>query len=141
MSKRTLEEQAVDQMNPLKGGERPQAAENGDDVGVFEDDYEDEFESEDEIFEAGVDGRPDDEREVEERRGTWITLVALCEIRCQLSLHDFADSVQMAWMWTSRHLYPVEVSLQRGSHYPQIHLHTRCYTLSVQHGRAYHSTL
>ncbi|KAI4132840.1 MAG: hypothetical protein LQ347_002432 [Umbilicaria vellea] len=69
MSKRTLGDQAGDQTNSLKGGERPQAIENGDDVGNFEDEYEDEFESEDEIFEAGIDGRPDDEREAEERRG------------------------------------------------------------------------
>jgi len=41
-----------------------------DEVGEFEDEYEDEFESEeDEIFEAGVDGRPDEEREAEERQG------------------------------------------------------------------------
>lgn len=92
MSKRTLEESAGDQANPLKGGERPHANENGDSVGVFEDEYEDEFESEDEILEAGVDGRPDDEREAEERRGTWITPVALCEIRCHSNLHVFADS-------------------------------------------------
>lgn len=85
MSKRTLGDQAGDQTNSLKGGERPQAIENGDDVGNFEDEYEDEFESEDEIFEAGIDGRPDDEREAEERRGTWITPVALCELRCRLS--------------------------------------------------------
>lgn len=40
-----------------------------DEVGEFEDEYEDEFESEeDEIFEAGVDGRPDEEREAEERQ-------------------------------------------------------------------------
>ena len=89
MSKRTLEELAGAQINPLKGGERPQGTENGDEAGDFEDEYEDEFESEDEIFEAGVDGRPDDEGEAEERRGTWITLVALCEIRCQISSHSF----------------------------------------------------
>ncbi|KAI9869820.1 MAG: ribosome biosynthesis protein rrb1, partial [Pleopsidium flavum] len=52
----------------LKAGERPQTAENGDEVGDFEDEFEDEYESEDEIFEAGVDGRPDEEREAEERR-------------------------------------------------------------------------
>lgn len=57
----------------LKAGERPQIAENGDEVGDFEDEFEDEYESEDDIFEAGVDGRPDEEREAEERRGTWIT--------------------------------------------------------------------
>lgn len=93
MSKRTLEDQAGDQTIPLKGGVRPQIIENGDGAGNFEDEYEDEFESEDEIFEAGVDGRPDDEREAEERRGTWITPVALCEIRCRFDLHDLADSV------------------------------------------------
>lgn len=89
MSKRTLEEIVGAQLNSLKGGERPQPTENSNDVGDFEDEYEDEFESEDEMFEAGVDGRPDDEREVEERRGTWITPVALCGIRCQFSWHKF----------------------------------------------------
>ena len=93
MSKRTLDELAGAQLNPLKGGERPQAIENGNDVGDFEDEYEDEFESEDDMFEAGVDGRPDDEREAEERRGTWITPLALCEIRCQSNPHLFADPI------------------------------------------------
>lgn len=55
--------------NALKKGQRP---ENGDQAqppeGEFEDEFEDEFESEDdEIFEAGVDGRPDAEREAEEK--------------------------------------------------------------------------
>ena len=88
MSKRTLEESAGAQINSLKGGERPQPTENSNDVGDFEDEYEDEFES-DEMLEAGVDGRADDEREAEERRGTWITPVALCGIRCQFSSHNF----------------------------------------------------
>lgn len=54
------------ELDAVKNGGRPMDIDQ-DDVGEFEDDYEDEFESEDEIFEAGVDGRPDEEREAEER--------------------------------------------------------------------------
>jgi ribosome assembly protein RRB1 len=54
---------------PLKGGERPEKADEEDEVGEFEDEFEDEYESEDEILEAGVDGRPDAEREAEEKAG------------------------------------------------------------------------
>jgi ribosome assembly protein RRB1 len=54
---------------PLKGGERPEKADEEDEVGEFEDEFEDEFESEDEVLEAGVDGRPDAEREAEEKAG------------------------------------------------------------------------
>ena len=71
----------------LKSGERPVNLENGNELGDFEDEFEDEYESEDEIFEAGVDGRPDSEREAEERRGMWITPVALCEIRLHLRIY------------------------------------------------------
>jgi hypothetical protein len=53
----------------LKGGERPEKADEEDEVGEFEDEFEDEYESEDEILEAGVDGRPDAEREAEEKAG------------------------------------------------------------------------
>ncbi|KAI9810546.1 MAG: ribosome biosynthesis protein rrb1 [Pycnora praestabilis] len=69
MSKRAAEPSEKD-LNALKSGGRPQKAENGDVVGEFEDEFEDEFESEDEdeIFEAGVDGRPDEEREAEEQK-------------------------------------------------------------------------
>ena len=67
MSKRPADESGDSQAS-LKSGERP-IEQNG--VALeFEDEYEDEFESEDdEIFEAGVDGRPDVEREAEEREG------------------------------------------------------------------------
>jgi ribosome assembly protein RRB1 len=62
-------DQADDEPTTLKSGERPQPH-NGvpHEAGDFEDEFEDEFESEDEdeIFEAGVDGRPDAEREAEE---------------------------------------------------------------------------
>lgn len=64
--------------DPLKGGERPLKAENGEEV-EFEDEFEDEYESEEDIFEAGVDGRPDEEREAEERRGTWYSPGASCD--------------------------------------------------------------
>ena len=51
----------------LKSGGRPKSSENGHDGPDFEDEFEDEFDSEeDEIMEAGVDGRPDEEREAEE---------------------------------------------------------------------------
>jgi len=65
--------------SPLKAGERPLKQETGDEEEDFEDEFEDDFESEDEIIEAGVDGRTDEEREVEEKRGTWLTLGTLCE--------------------------------------------------------------
>lgn len=65
--------------DPLKTGERPLKPDNGDEQEEFKDEFEDEFDSEDEIIEAGVDGRPDEEREVEEKRGTWLTLEALCD--------------------------------------------------------------
>ena len=57
---------------PLRHGDRPQNEEE-DAMGPFEDEFEDEYESDedsdDEILEAGVDGRPDEEREAEERAG------------------------------------------------------------------------
>ncbi|KAL8957295.1 MAG: hypothetical protein Q9193_005390, partial [Seirophora villosa] len=54
--------------DPLKAGQRPVQKDNGDEAGPFEDEFEDEFESEDEVLVAGVDGRPDEEREVDEKR-------------------------------------------------------------------------
>ena len=77
MAKRQAEDGGIED-NALKGGERPQRTENGEEA-EYEDEFEDEYESEDEIFEAGVDGRPDEEREAEERRGMWITPKVLCE--------------------------------------------------------------
>ncbi len=53
---------------PLRDGERPHTTAE-DAIGPFEDEYEDEFESDEEIMEAGVDGRPDEEREAEELAG------------------------------------------------------------------------
>jgi hypothetical protein len=69
MSKRPAEP-SEKELETLKSGDRPMQLDE-DEVGEFEDEYEDEFESEeeDEIFEAGVDGRPDEEREAEERQG------------------------------------------------------------------------
>ncbi|KAF2104863.1 ribosome biogenesis protein [Rhizodiscina lignyota] len=68
MSKRPAD-QSEDSPGALKSGERP-LQENGEEALEFEDEFEDEFESEDdEILEAGVDGRPDEEREAEEREG------------------------------------------------------------------------
>ncbi|KAK4982936.1 hypothetical protein LTR28_002594, partial [Elasticomyces elasticus] len=61
----SAKKRAAEQDNTtLKAGRRPLA-----DEGEYEDETEDEFEDEsgDEIFEAGVDGRPDEEREAEER--------------------------------------------------------------------------
>lgn len=72
MSKRSLDKDE-DHRDALKRGERPNDLNNvEDEVGPFEDDHEDEFESDDEIMEAGVDGRPDSERlkEEEEQGGT-----------------------------------------------------------------------
>ncbi|OCK77991.1 glutamate-rich WD repeat-containing protein-like protein 1 [Lepidopterella palustris CBS 459.81] len=67
MSKRPAEP-SEKELETLKAGERPVKLDE-DEAGEFEDEYEDEFESEDEdeIMEAGVDGRPDEEREAEER--------------------------------------------------------------------------
>lgn len=68
MSKRAAD--AAQDGTPLKGGDRPEQMDIDDkDMGEFEDEFGDEFESEDEILEAGVDGRPDEEREAEEREG------------------------------------------------------------------------
>ncbi|MCJ1310079.1 ribosome biosynthesis protein rrb1 [Agyrium rufum] len=53
---------------PLKRGERPDADDLSDGVGEYEDESEDEFESEEEIFEAGVDGGPNLERQDGEKR-------------------------------------------------------------------------
>ena len=61
-------------LDPLKRGERPKEHADADDVGAFEDEFNDEYESEDDIIEAGVDGRPDDEREAEEQKGMWACL-------------------------------------------------------------------
>ncbi len=68
MGKRGVEQDAGKD-GPLKQGDRPQNVQDGDEKGPFEDEYEDDFESEDEIMEAGVDGRPDEEREAEEMEG------------------------------------------------------------------------
>ena len=71
MSKRPVDEDDDKVVAALKAGERPPTAANGDEEDLeFEDEFEDEFYSEeDEIFEAGVDGRPDTEREVDESKG------------------------------------------------------------------------
>lgn len=82
MVKRPAEDSTVSP-DALKGGNRPVQRENEQELGDFEDEFEDEYESEDEIFEAGVDGRPDAEREAEESRGTWHTMVALCDVHQQ----------------------------------------------------------
>ncbi|CAO1599407.1 Ribosome assembly protein rrb1, variant 2 [Xanthoria calcicola] len=67
MTKRPAEE-SEGQGAPLKAGDRPIQTGNATDAGPFEDEFDDEFESDDEILEAGVDGRPDEEREAEEKR-------------------------------------------------------------------------
>ena len=55
----------------LKDRDRPQNGESREDeVGPFEDDYEDEFESEDEVMVAGEDGQPEAEIRAEEQGGT-----------------------------------------------------------------------
>ena len=68
MVKRRAED-AQDGGVSLKSGERPVNLEDGNDMDMegFEDDFGDEYESEDEIIEAGVDGRPDEERMAEEK--------------------------------------------------------------------------
>lgn len=77
MAKRSAEI-VGNEAEPLKGGERPLKAGDGEEM-EFEDEFEDEYESEEDILEAGVDGRPDEEREAEERRGTWYSPEALCD--------------------------------------------------------------
>lgn len=81
MAKRPADE-SDGKHDALKAGQRPVQKDNGDEAGPFEDEFEDEFESEDEILEAGVDGRPDEEREVEEKRGMRTTLERVCGIQC-----------------------------------------------------------
>ncbi len=70
MSKRPADDGAL-APNILKRGDRPAFEENGNGTGEFEGEYEDEYsdemDSEDEIFEAGVDGQPDAERETAEK--------------------------------------------------------------------------
>lgn len=75
MSKRAAEDSS-DGGVALKDGQR----QNGD--GALDDDseLEDEFESEEEIFEAGADGMPDDAGAAEERRGMWKTPKAFVRI-------------------------------------------------------------
>lgn len=70
MSKRPAEP-SEDEPSALKAGDRP-PTQNGGEGLDFEDEFEDEFESDEdeEIFEAGVDGRPDAEREAEEKEST-----------------------------------------------------------------------
>ena len=79
MSKRAADD-SESSPNVLKKGERPTngSIDNAGSDEEFEDEFEDEFESENDFLEAGVDGRPDAEREAEEK-GMWTTLVALCE--------------------------------------------------------------
>lgn len=80
MGKRAAEESGAE-ISPLKDGGRPTKLDNGGEGEDFEDEFEDEFDSEDEIFEAGIDGRPDEERQAEARRGMWFTSKALCGFR------------------------------------------------------------
>lgn len=71
MAKRAADDDGITQASPgaLKSGERPVRDDGLPEGEQFEDEFEDEYESEDEdeILEAGVDGRPDDEREAEEK--------------------------------------------------------------------------
>lgn len=74
MSKRAAEDSSEGGVR-LVDGQRP---ENGGGELDNESDIEDDSESEEEIFEAGVDGLPDDERVADERRGMWYTPKAQC---------------------------------------------------------------
>ena len=75
MSKRAADEEGAE---VLKAGQRPDGG-AGTEPGL---DFEDEYESEDETMEAGVDGRPDAEREAEKSKGvcfyTWYTPQPIC---------------------------------------------------------------
>ena len=84
MGKRPAETQE-NESDQLKSGERPLTAHNEQEVIEYEDDFEDEFESEDDIFEAGVDGQPDEEHKIEEGRGTWIALKTMWETAVLIS--------------------------------------------------------
>lgn len=66
MSKRIAENDGTSEA--LKGGQRPDGGHDDEPAIDYEDPYEDEFDSEDEVMEAGVDGRPDAEREAEESK-------------------------------------------------------------------------
>ena len=80
MAKRPAEEDG-EASSPLKQRERSVKNGSGPKIDVSDEDFEDEFEDEyesddDEILEAGVDGRADAEREAEEK-GTWTVPVVL----------------------------------------------------------------
>ena len=60
-----------DDQTALKAGQRPESGAQGEASLDFEDEFEDEYESEHEMLEAGVDGRPDAEREAEYAKGMW----------------------------------------------------------------------
>ena len=56
----------------LKAGQRPENDTQGEASLDFEDEFEDEYDSDDEeLMEAGVDGRPDADREAEQATGMW----------------------------------------------------------------------
>ncbi len=115
MAKRSAEDDE-DGGIKLADGERPRTSEGGDESLDYADEFEDEYESEDEVFEAGVDGRPDNEREAEERRGTW----AIPELQCELSLLPISsnpDNEQMRWMWTCGLLYRGGTNCNQGRSY------------------------
>lgn len=92
---------------PLKGGDRPELMDLEDkDMGKFEDEFEDEFESDD-IFEAGVDGRLDAEREAEEKaamdvdQGTFIVGRSKLEpgqtLAPDLSTYEMLHNLSTSW--------------------------------------------
>ncbi|KAI9730993.1 MAG: ribosome biosynthesis protein rrb1 [Cirrosporium novae-zelandiae] len=67
MAKRAADE-SEELVGALKGGDRPENTPPPNEAEDFEDEFEDEFESDSDVVEAGVDGRPDEEREAEEQR-------------------------------------------------------------------------
>lgn len=109
MAKRLAEDLDEDS-NALKSGDRPLKPQTDEEEIDYEDEFEDEFDSEDEIFEAGVDGRPDEERELDEKRGMWQTQEALCDYLFVRTQQDWLILSQIPWMWISAHSSPVVTS-------------------------------
>jgi ribosome assembly protein RRB1 len=76
----------------MKSGQRPQKHIEQDDIGEFQDEFEDEFESdEDEVFEAGADGNPDEEADTRDARGMQETRARIL----RLLIQHLLDVMQM----------------------------------------------
>ena len=137
MAKRPAED-TTDGGVSLKSGERPQKVENSVGEANIEGEFEDDYESDEEIIEAGVNGRPDEEREIEEK-GTWTMLEARCE--CAVSLPwVFANWQKMQWILISEPSYLDETNCKKERHYHRIAPPMRCYMPLALPGHVSRST-